>query len=68
MVGTAAVGAGVVTVAASDALVTPFLTDVEGKCLRVLGDVGRNSVFANASVCQRILGSLAWVLGECWDC
>ena len=55
MVGTAAVGAGVIAVAVGYTLVAPFLADVEGKRLRVLGNVGGDAVFADAGVGQRIL-------------
>lgn len=55
VVGTAAVGAGVVTVAVVHTLVAPLLADEEGESLRVLGDVGRDAVFANARVGQGVL-------------
>lgn len=54
MVGTAGVGAGVVAVAVGDTLVTPFLADEERKSLRVLGDVGGDTVLANAAVGQLV--------------
>lgn len=54
MVGTAAVGASVVAVAVGHALVAPLLADVERKGLRVLGDVGRDAVLANARVGQLV--------------
>jgi hypothetical protein len=50
----ALVGAGVGTVAGCDALVAPFLADEEGQCLRVLRDVGRDTVIADAAVGQGI--------------
>lgn len=55
MISTASVGACVVAVAAGDTLVAPFLADVEGESLRVLGDVGGDAVFANARVGQVVL-------------
>jgi hypothetical protein len=55
VVGTAGVGAGVVAVAVGDTLVTPFLADEERKSLRVLGDVGGDTVLANAAVGQLVL-------------
>jgi len=55
VVSTAGVGAGVVAVAAGDTLVAPLLADVEGKGLRVFGDVGGDAVFANARVGQVVL-------------
>jgi hypothetical protein len=54
VVGTAAVGASVVAVAVGHALVAPLLADVERKGLRVLGDVGRDAVLANARVGQLV--------------
>lgn len=39
-----------VTTTTSDTLVAPFLTDVEGEGLGVLGDVGRDVVLANTLV------------------
>jgi hypothetical protein len=55
VVGAAAVGADVVTVAGSLTLVAPLLANVEGEGLRVLSDVGRDTVFANTRVGQVIL-------------
>jgi hypothetical protein len=34
-----------------NALVAPFLTDVEGEGLRVLGQVGREAIRTDAGVC-----------------
>jgi hypothetical protein len=52
VVGAAAVGASVVSVAVGYTLGAPLLADVEGESLRVLGNVGRDAVFANAGVSQ----------------
>lgn len=49
----AALGAaGAIAVAVVHTLVAPLLTDEEGECLRVLGDVGRDAVVAHAGVGQ----------------
>ena len=56
MVGAAALGAGVVTVAGGHTLVAPLLANVEGEGLRVLCDVGRDAVLANTRVGQVVLG------------
>jgi len=51
MIITTAARAGVVRrCAVGDALVRPFLADVVGECLRVLGDVGGEAVGADAGV------------------
>ena len=70
--------AGVVAVAVVDTVTAPLLADVEGECLRVLGDVGRDAVLADARVGQglgvavvvasgqgvdtRLLGADEWAL------
>ncbi len=40
----------VVSIAVCDTLVAPFLANEKGKGLRVLGDIGRDSVGANAGI------------------
>lgn len=52
MIGTALVGACIVTVAVLGAVVTPLLADEEGQGLRVLSNVGNNAVLAHAAVGQ----------------
>lgn len=52
---TTAGGASVVAIAVVYTLGAPFLADVERKSLRVLGNVGGDAVFANASVGQLVL-------------
>lgn len=54
VVGTAAVLAGVVAVASGHTLVAPLLADEEGESLRVLCDVGRDAIVANAGVGQLV--------------
>jgi len=54
VVGAAVVRAGVVLAAAFDALVAPFLANVEGDGLRVLGYVGGLAVCADAAVGEGI--------------
>jgi hypothetical protein len=68
VVSTAAVGAGVVTVAVGDTLVAPLLADVEGEGLRVFGDVRGDAVLTNARVSQIILRFVSPGSSGFWYC
>lgn len=64
VVGATGVLACVVAVAASYAFVAPCLADEEGEGLRVLGDVGDNTVLADAGVCEIIRIALVLLGGH----
>jgi len=52
MVRATLVRAGTIARAVLDAHCAPLLADVEGQCLGVLRDVGRDVVFADTAVCE----------------